>query len=100
MGVQTALAARAAVDAAKQAMDPFAHGMVTVYSPMPFDSAVSTAGRHLLDSKSETLSGVGTGASFLAAQAQSLGGKLEKPAAGEEAPQDLTLRTRTSTFIP
>ncbi|KAK8137411.1 hypothetical protein PG984_002904 [Apiospora sp. TS-2023a] len=77
-GVQSALATRAAVDTAKHAMDQFAHGMVTVHSPMPFDSAVSAAGQHLLDRKSAALSGASTGASFLAAQAQTLGGKLEK----------------------
>lgn len=96
MGVQSALATRAAVDTAKQAMDDFAHGMVTVHSPMPFDSAVSAAGKHLLDQKSAALSGASTGASFLADQAQKLGERLEKPV-GEDAP---TPRTRTSTFIP
>ncbi|KAK7910559.1 hypothetical protein PG985_013040 [Apiospora marii] len=104
-GVQSALATRAAVDTAKQSMDQFAHGMVTVHSPMPFESAVSAAGQHLLDRKSDALSGASTGASFLAAQAQALGGKLEKleKTAEQEAAQagqDLTPRTRTSTFIP
>ncbi|KAK8048093.1 hypothetical protein PG996_016157 [Apiospora saccharicola] len=108
LGVQSALAARAAVDTAKQAMDEFAHGMVSVHRPMPFDSAVSAAGQHLLDRKSAALSGASTKTSFLAAQAQSLGGKLEKPFAAEKhpagevqtGPLELTPQTRTSTFIP
>ncbi|KAK7965730.1 uncharacterized protein PG986_000007 [Apiospora aurea] len=81
VGVQTALAARAALDSAKHTMDQFAGGLVTVHGPMPLDSdetTVTAAGEHLLGRGSAAISGFGTGAAFLGAQARGLGEQIEK----------------------
>ncbi|KAK8017894.1 hypothetical protein PG993_014220 [Apiospora rasikravindrae] len=43
VGIQTALAARAALDSAKHTMDQFAGGLVTIHGPLPLESAGSAA---------------------------------------------------------
>ncbi|KAK8067399.1 hypothetical protein PG997_014146 [Apiospora hydei] len=77
VGVQTALAARAALDSAKHTMNQFAGGLVTIHGPMPLESAetaVTAAGEHFLGRGSAAISGIGTGAGLSRGPGQRAGG--------------------------